>query len=547
MSQYNIDLSSLGMGSDSLSNLVENPLDFGFANSKNDAQGNQTMQLRKLFMGRTRPQRNQDRRSYDVFLDGVGMNAVQNKIDQYGQEAFSPSELGDIMTTSNIIKLSGTAEAAVGIENGWQEERFMFVLIVDIFRNGRFMRTEFITGHTDGCSAISTDFNMDVKVNPDMVFTINHISEANMRNTDVNGNPVTMMSTTSTVLTNSNFTSFSNTAGDLYMMRPSDIIKATDKVAMQRGVQELESQYGMQNTYRDLDSTLARLPMMSNDQFNLIPTFTGRILNGLYGSRLSSNDPMNMDGTGAGELASALISDTPFTKNGFVFLMNRETANGVGTTSKFCFRDLMRMDHTIDDRTVIFGRSYESGDITFPSANNTDILGASTSIAVHATHILQTVLSLMAIAGITTIGFNANNNGGRAEVTLQACEGMDYDGNMGRRLQAFKARLIIECLNIVSSGDQVHFNIDVFASAVNDVFIQIQWGMEKSEYIFPAFAHAVTLPTVTNTMSRLTDVAEKVTEIVDMLDVREKGHRQQFGSNLFANTAGGNHYDVGNF
>lgn len=499
--------------------LLENQMEMGNALSDNGQAGVSTIIIRKMFMGLTRGQLQQYRRSYDVFVDGTTMQNISDNVDRLGSAALNASNMADLMATSNVIKLSGQAEAAVGISSSWDNDRYMFMMIVDNYRNGKFIRTEFVSGYTDTANVSNLAMCANAIIDPSMQFTINHVSTATRRSTDAMGNPISMIGATASVLTNPNYSDFANTASDLYTMRPGDILKTVDKVDMHRGVAEMTKMTGVNysESYRDVDATLSRLPMTASDTCGLLPTFTSRIVSGLHSNRLSEHDPMNMDNAGTGQMASIRTAEQPFNQIGFAFVMNRAIANGVTVTSRFTFADLMRLDPTIDDRVSLFGRSYESGVIAFPNANNTDSMGSANSIAMHATHIAQSLLSLMSIAGVVTIGINANNNSGLPEVTIQVVEGMDSDGNLSNRLSVLKSRLISECLNMVSENNMIHYSLDVFASAINDMFIKLQWNGDKTEMLYPCFGSAVTLPIVTNDVSRLTDVASKMNDIVNIL------------------------------
>lgn len=498
---------------------IENEMDFGQALGDNNQAGAATMVVRKVFMGLTRGQLQQHRRSYDVFVDGVTMDQLGNNVERYGISALNADRLAETMSTHNIIKLSGQSEAAVNIPNGWGNDRYMFMMVVDNYRNGKFIRTEFVSGYTNSANVSTLVAGSDARIDPMMEFTINHVSTATQRFKDAHGNPITMIGGTSSVLTNPEFSNFTNTSSDLYMMRPSDILKTVDKVDMHQGMAELAAVTGQDYTgsYRDLDSTLSRLPMTANDTCGLLPTFTSRIVHGLHSNTLPEHDPMRVDNSSPGQMAAMRNVDLPFNQVGFAFVMNRAIANGVTVTSRFTYADLLRLDPGIDKRVSLFGRSYESGVISFPSASGTDSMGSGTSIAVHATHIAQSTLALMSIAGVVTLGFNANNNSGMTEITLQAVEGMDSDGKLANRLEVMKGRLIAECLNMVSENNSWNFSVDIFASAINDMFIKLTWNGDKTEMLYPCFGSAMTLPIVTNDVSRLTDVAAKVGEIVSML------------------------------
>lgn len=516
-------------------NLIQQTYEFGAPSANIDAQGAQSMKVRKIYMGLTRPQLQQHRRSYDVFLDGGGLQKIQDKIDRHGSDAFNTRNISDVLATSNILRPTGQSEAEANIENGWSSDRYTFIIVADIYRNGNFMRTEYIKGYTDSDNIAAAGFGLEPVIDPNMVFSINHISEASIRHAGVNNAPIPMISATNTVMTNSKYASFSHTQENLFLMRPSDIMRGVDKIEMHRGMVEA-SKFGQNTgiTYCDLDSTLTHIPMLSSDTNNLIPTFTSRILSGLYNTKLQPMDPMNMDGLGSGDMAAIRVQDTAFSKNGFSHIMNRVTGNHVTTTSRFSYKDLLSLDPSIDDRVSVFGRSYETGTISFPSATNTALMGATETIAVSGTMLSHTTLSLMAMAGITTLGFNANNHSGVASITWQACDGMDADGMLANRLENLRGRLTVECLNIISTDNELIYNIDVFADAINDIFIKIRIDNEYREYIFPAFGSAGTLPTVTNSLDRLADVSQSIDNVVKMLVDRNSDHSAQFGNNVFA-------------
>lgn len=475
-----------------------------------------TIAVRKLYLGLTRPQNQQHRRSYDVTLDGHGLNAIQEEVERRGIEAFNPNNIGNLMSQgADFLKHSGQAEAAVGIDNGWDAERFRFTMVVDVYRNGTFQRTEFISGYTDEAAVLNPGLISTVAVDPKMVFTINHITEARLRQMDANGQPIAMVSRANAVVRNNNYVGL-GLNDNIYLTRPSDILRAVDKVDMYRGMQQANSlgdTVGM--GYADLDSMLTNVPMMANDTNMLIPTFASRTLSGLYQNSLQQFDPMNMDNTSAGSLASQRVQDTSFTMSGFVHVINRRQANGTSTTAQFTFGDLLMLDPTIDDRTEVFGRSYETGTISIPDGRSVALLGAAESIAVHATSVAQTTLALMSMAGVATLAYNANNmQTGQVEVTLQACDGMDHDGQLFQRLEVLKGRLVLECLNMLCAKQET-FEVDVFADAFNDVFIQIFHDGERRDYVIPAFASSGLAPVITQDLGRLVGIAEGISEVVD--------------------------------
>jgi hypothetical protein len=499
--------------------LIQQAYNFGSpaAHASVEAAGVMHIEIRKLYMGLTRPQADQHRRSYDVVASDVSLNLLADEIGRNGVAALDTAAISNVFSqeNGNFVRFSGTPDGAVDIDNGWWAERFRFTMVVDVFRNGRFARTEFVSGHTD--EAAATQIGMtSVKISPRMVFTINHVTEARMRRMDGYGNPIPLVTRSNSVVRNQGFGGLNGMGESLYLTRPSDVLKAVDKVQLYAGMQQAAAVGDpTAMTYQDLDSLLTHVPMMSNDANLMVPTFTSRMVKGLFENSLNEYDPMNMDGSAAGSLASQRIQDTPFSNSGFIHVMNRKLANGVGTTAQFTYSDLLMLDPTIDDRADVFGRAYETGAIVIPDGRDVSSLGAAETIALHATAIAQSTLALMSTSGVATLAYNANNMSGQTELTLQAVDGMDNDGALFQRLEVLKSRLILECLNIVSEHDQRPFEVDVFADAFNDVYIQLAWENERRDYVIPAFASSSLAPIVTNDLSRLSGMAQAIDQVVD--------------------------------
>lgn len=492
--------------------------DFGTPQIGNNQSSAVSIEIRKLYLGLTRPQSQQHRRSYDVLVDGRGMSAMQEGVERYGVNAFDPTNISGVMASgAEFIRPSGTVEGMVDIDNGWDSDRYRFTMVVDCYRNGKFSKTEFISGFTDYSGVANAGMVSSVAIDHRMVFTINHITEARQRQMDVTGRPVPLVSRSNSIVRNPNFVGIGNNNTNMYMTRPSDVLRAVDKVQLYQGMNQA-AQFGdpAAQTYQDLDSMLTHVPMCSASTNLLIPTFASRTLKGLYENSLTDFDPLNMDGAGAGSLASSRVIDTPFSQSGFVHVMNRRLANSVTTTAQFTYGDLLLLDPTVDDRADVFGRSYETGVLSIPDGRSVASLGDATTIAINTTSIVQTTLALMSLSGVATLAYNANNmHTGQTEVTIQACDGIDNDGMLFQRLEVLKNRLVLECLSIVSQNDEIVYELDVFADAFNDVFVQITWDGERGDYVVPAFASSSLAPVVTNDLNRLVGMAEAIDQVID--------------------------------
>lgn len=515
----NSDIGGFGNNGLNFSNqgILQNTYDFGSAVTENNSNSAMSIEIRKVYLGKTRPQSNQDRRTYDITLNGSSERAIENSLDRYREQAFNTENMGKLLSgDGSFISLSGIPDAPVDIENGWDAQRFRFTMVVDVYRNARFQRTEFVSGYTNHDGVTNMGMISSVTVDPNMVFTINHVTEARARNMDANGRPLPMIAQSNSVVRNNGFKGVgSNRADDLFLTRPSDVLRAVDKIEVYNGMQRAGAIGDTVGThYQDLDSMLTTVPMMSADTNLLLPTFASRTLTGLLQNSLNKFDPMNMDGSGNGSLASLRVGDNPFTNSGFIHVMNRALGNGVSTTATFTFMDLIRMDSTIDDRTDVFGVAYETGSISIPDGRSVDYLGEVGWTPVHATSIVQTTLALMSLSGVATLAYSATNmNTGNIEVTLQACDGLDVDGMLYQRLEVLKGRLIFECLSAVAK-DGAMFEVEVFADAFNDAFIQLTWEGVRRNYVIPSFASSSLAPVVTKDLGRLVGMAEAINDVV---------------------------------
>lgn len=516
----NSDIGGLGSNNQlnfSNQNLLQSKYEFGAAPLSNDSRDAISIEVRKVYLGATRPQAQQQRRTYDVTLTGTGQAAIENAVDRYGLEAFAPNRIGDMLAKgANFISHSGTPDDKVDIDNGWESSRFRFTMVVDVFRAGQFQRTEFISGYTNHDGVTNMGMT-SVHVDPNMVFTINHVTEARARHMDAYGRPVPMISRSNAVVRNSNFIGMGHNGNNQYLTRPSDVLRAVDKVQIYQG---MEKAAGLGDTmapqYQDLDSMLTHVPMMSADTNLLIPTFSSRTFKGLLDHSLNKFDPMNMDGQGSGSMAAMNMQDTAFTSSGLVHVMNRIRANGVGTTAQFTYGDLIYLDPTIDARTDVFGMAYTEGAISIPDGRSVAAIGDAEKIAVHATSIAQTTLALMSLAGVATLAYTATNmETGDIEVTLQACDGLDTDGMLANRLENLKMRLKSECLNIVAV-EGAQFTVDVFCDAFNDAFIKLYWEGVSRDYVIPSYASSSLAPIVTKDLGRLVGMAEAIDQVVDV-------------------------------
>jgi hypothetical protein len=382
----------------------------GFDQAKTEAAGNalNKIQIRTLHLHATKPQRNQHRRGYTVYADGNTINAVKNAVDEKGIQGINASTMSNIMSDATIgngglVRYNGTPEAQIGIENGWETRRFRFVMLVDVYRRDKFWRTEIISGYTDEQGVLNGDMTSSRSIYPNMTFIINSVLEAQVRNHYSNYGSMSKSSVSimaaNNVLRNDAWNGISSKT-QLYTMRPEDVFEVSNQLPILQGMREAESFGAAPTTYMTTGTVLANTPRLSSRHSDLVPTYATRVIGGLLRNQLPDESPMSYDGMSAAASAAANNKESIWSQNMFGYIMGQK-GSGVFHTGTFTYGDLMRLDATVDDRTTVMTNAYEQmgSMLQVPDGTAADTVSAGTELAIAATMIANTTMSLMSIAG----------------------------------------------------------------------------------------------------------------------------------------------------
>lgn len=505
---------------------TDNPMDFGLPAAQVDITG-LSIAIRKVYLGETRSQRDQYRRNYNAFVDGHSFSKIQEAVSYDNTTMRDPTKLSEFFTENTpIVRYTAHAETQVNVDNGWDFKRFRFTLVVDVYRNGRFIKTEFVSGYTDSQNVTNRALANSMHVDPMMQFHINQITDAATRMTGANGEQIPLISGSHQVLQHS---SFSGIAGpQLMTMCPGDVVGAVGRLEMYNGMQEVGEFYGQDGneqsvaSYRDMNIQLTGMPVLSSADNALIPTYTSRIVNALYTTQVGEGDAMQMDNpygafaTDQTKVVKNRIKEASFLACNFVNLMNRKLANGVSNTATFSYGDLLMLDGTVDDRTLIFGLSFDSNSngLYVPDGTGVSDIGKTSVCAMGASCIANTLVQLMSKAGVSLLAIHLDNYSGADMAVIQGCNGMDYDGNLAGRLEYLKARLIMEAIPMIKPDPGSVYEMDILADAFNDVFVQIRIDADYDQFLIPAYASSAFAPVVTNDMGNVVGMAQAIDKIL---------------------------------
>lgn len=495
-------------------------LNFGDAPMAPTGTGLQTVSIRKVFLTMTRRHNDQWRRNYEVTATGQTMNSIADAVAQQGGRGLSNESLSSLMadqavTGPALFSYMGTPEANVGIENGWNEQRFRFVIVADVYMNGKYRKTEFISGYTDEPAIVNAQMENSRAIDPNMQFVINNVTYAGVRrgHTPQGYTDFTQISSTNAVVRNENWSLSGN--GGLWVMRPEDVLGTVDKLTLIDGIAQA-AEFGEVPTFGDLDTTLTGMPKMSARAADMITTYTSRMVNGMIESRLGEADIMNEDAVGTGTLAASKMRENLFSRGAFVFALGQKTASNTVSTATFTYGDLMRMDPTVDSRVSVFTKAYDTTPgLQVPDGSSVANIADASQHCVAATMIANSIMSLMSQAGITLMVYDAGNENLGQYSIVPAFDGMDSDGMLANRVETLKNRMETEVLNILSLAGNLSYKVHVVADVFNDVFVQLRLDGEEGDYVVPAFASSHMAPVVTNDQSRLTDFARSMQDVVD--------------------------------
>lgn len=510
----------------------------------------QSVSIRKVFLTMTRRQNNQWRRNYEITATGTTMTAIADAVAQNaGQgirnETISSLMADQAMTGPSLFSYMGSPEASVSIENGWDEHRFRFVIVADVFLNGKYRKTEFISGYTDEPAIVNAGMENSRAINPGMLFVINNITDAGVKHqhSKTGSRSFTAITSTSAVVRDNGYSLSNNSS--LWVLRPEDVLGTIDKLPLLDGIAQA-AEFGETPTHADLDTQLTGIPKMSARSSDMLTTYTSRLINGAVSARLGTNDLMNEDGVQFGELAASRNRDLLFSRGAFAFALNSKVGTNTVTTATFTYGDLLRLDPTVDSRVSVFMKAYDSTPgLMVPDGNSVADIADASPHCVAATMIANSLMSLMSQAGITLMVYQASNEELGAHSFVPAFDGLDSDGLLANRVETLKHRMQTEVIDIMSMNGQLPYTVHVIADVYNDVFVQLRLDNEDRHYVVPAFASSHMAPTVTNDQTRLTDFARSMNDLVD--NCVNRAEPADNASVFAGGNAGTGKFGVGNY
>lgn len=451
-------------------------------------------------------------------------------LDRFNQRFSENREYGPTSfmgLTKDFLKYGAREEEPINIEHGWGVERCRFTLEVLSTNIMGLEVREYITGFTDLPDGITRRGLVEVgnlqglvDVDPNLKFTINGIIDMHDQRvrTSVGMKTRRTMRSNVQLLSDPGYDGYSNSMEA--RIKPADIFYAMDG-----GL--LTGAFGQNDVHdtRLLNTTEAKLSRRSN----VIPTrYMSKIFDG-YAKTLYADQTSHTDVGQGGSLynqAAHLIREDNNSEGCFLKHLGR-AMHSVSTPKSFLFRDLLKLDPTIQDR--VEGRIASRGEKI-----RTHQLGDSLEWHVDdhettaALMIAQSVSAIMSSMSIMFIDFSMSNMDQRGHFgmdddirpsfSIADVKLINYDPDMDQRkiVDAVDWRIWHEVVRDLTDAGGIGFELRVVCDLAGETVIHLGMdGQEPCPYVFPTFADSLVTPLLTHDLELPSAMARDFKTVLD--------------------------------
>lgn len=474
------------------------------------------IRIKKLAIMETGGYNRQYRRPYETMVDGQVMSMLAERISNISSQAeITPRSFTGV--ANHLLKPSATPEGQIHIENGWEERRARFMMEIEYGNPLTTSRTVQILGSTDYFGLTGS------AIDPNMVFTINSITA--LRTTHAR-TPGGGLQTYRNVVESAQILAKQMDGGDMnsyvpniydqrkdYRLRPADVFATmTHTHLMPEQLAEIV----------DTRTLLSTTPVRSNRTNNLATNFAADMVSNYYsaaqGFQLGESEAKVY-----GAARSTVIEQST-QQDPFMAAIAQLQGVPAGINS-FRFRDLLRLDPQIDDKTVVMIFDSKAKAVAHYAGMSSDWGGTDFETQM-ATILAQSVPCLLAEHGLTALRFRVTNDTIGSQFSFQPygaasfAEGMD----LSPAVESFWNRFLYEVLLDLSYNNQVLLYLDVQCELHGETRFNIRVDHNpETLYVVPQFADARFTPLVTSNNQRLVGIASDFQQVfTDVMGV-DKG------------------------
>ena len=473
------------------------------------------MKLMRMIMGQTGSYDQQFFRPYQSDVKDIGV--VQSAIEATANG--SRLGVGAMAAVANqIIRPSTEVQGAVQIANGWNEQRFQFMLQLDISPRGDGSVGEIISGFTDYVGFYNGH------IDPNLKFYFNNSIQ--LRAVIAGGigasHATYSITDASQILTGNYNPQFGqNNYGDM-TMRPEDVY-----CVMQHSVADFSG-----TQIADTRTTFVEPIKKSSRRNNHVPEYLSRLVTGLRGAYGAAdgqiNDLAEVLDSARDHVVEALISKDHFIN--YVRSMSGDMARNYVTYQELCM-----MDPTIGDR-VTMAVTGELQRAQLHQVGQTENWSGSNNETIIATAFANGLSSLMMTCGLQSAAFTISNHtiDGSFHYQMVAAHSIMDNVDVASIIESnLMPRLINEVLAPLTYNSSLAVNIQVEARLLSEMRIHVSVGSGPLvPYCLPCFADALVAPVITQDFMQIQTMAKDIDMLYNNINeskyantgVQQNGH-----------------------
>lgn len=408
-------------------------------------------------------------------------------------------------TNVNVATLAGISghllapvtqpQGVIGIQNGWENSRVRFYLLVKVTRPASIPVFQAITGYTD---VMGLDFNTQ-SVAPQMrmhfnsIMTVAILDNGGFALSD-NSQLIYNMPAYAPMMTNGFQVPKINT------LMPEDIMGHI-------GYQHIEGGFGGQGA--DGRTQASMVPLIKSTRSNNLTTnYLSRSVNAILTARHAS-DLQTSDIWGISTHARADLRENTIDSDTFINLVRRNSdydAYGSVPYGNLCqiIPNLHGMVNVVDNRKDTSAMITQN----FGAVNAGNFSDWSNQMpeTVFVTRLIQTIPAIMMELCLSRAHLkltNLTNDGSESSISFEAVDSLIPGLDLNSPLMRLQQRLKVEVLRDISLNNIIKYSIVANVNVFGDTYIKISLnGSPVIDYCMPSFCDSVAVPVVApNTMA----------------------------------------------
>lgn len=423
-----------------------------------------------------------------------------------GGQAIAASTLAGV--ANQFLRPSAQQQQLVSIQNGWQEPRLRFLIMLDYQgAMGTVPVRKILQGYTSHLGALPSG-----AVDPAMTLYFNNV--ITLRRTQIE-TPAGISylwapSEANHLLRGDYELNFGQQQNVTWLMRPQDVFATMGRAAL-----------GSEDVL-DLRVAFADSPIRKSRRSNCsAPHYVADVLKG-YRKTFDFSDHA-VDLHDAMATAQGLVQENSLTADPFFHDLTTKTSN-FSQGGSVTYGELMSLFPNFDHIAAVILSKQMLRSSPQPYMNHqagqTEYWTGSTMETVWASILGQSVPSLMMDLLLTRISFSATNQTitGETVVTPMDHDSFAEDMDMRPYVEHFITRLTTEVLRGLTTNSHMDFSLSMMVDTVGETRISLSLaGAPFVDYVTPSFCDALFSPVLTNNHQHILNVANDLQVLSDQV------------------------------